>query len=241
LPIYYTYRKGGGIMKLLTLDEMVAITTDMFDQYVEPVALSLMSGEVPSSTFAIHRSGTRDKDWLARVRFKNTVTISVFRCDVYLDDVMMLCRMCKMFLVTPEVFRVAVTFSMLYPLYQTQHMNFSTDVNSDYDSMMAGAGKATYTFMSRHFAMSSIHEQDILDILYYRSMTFINCYKYAPKGIRVGDLIEDLTERYIYYMREHHKDAYRTARYYKARTNLVNEEGYVILEPITKGGMSYEQ
>lgn len=227
-------------MKLLTLDEMVAITSDLFDQYVEPVALSLMSGEVPNTTFAIHREGTKDKDWLARVRFKNTVSISVFRCDVYLDDVMSLCRRCRMYLVTPEVFRVAVTFSMLYPLYQTQYMNFRTNVNTDYDSMMAGAGKATYQFMSRHFTMSTVHEQDILDLLFYTSMTFINCYKYAPKDVRVGDLIEELTNRYIYYMYEHHQKAYRMARHFKARTNLLDEEGYIQLEHITKGGIKHE-
>lgn len=222
-------------MKLLTLDEMVTITTKMFDQYVEPVALSLMSGEVPNTTFAIHRTGTRDKDWLARVRFKNTVTISVFRCDVYLEDIMLLCRRCKLYLITPEVFRVAVTFAMLHPLYQTQYMNFSTDVNTDFDSMMAGAGKAAYGFMSKHFMLDGPLESYVLDLIYYKSMSFINCYKYAPKGIHVSEVIEDLTDRYEFIMMETHPSAYQRAKALKAHTNLVDEDGFIILEHATKG------
>ena len=226
-------------MKTMSLDDMVTITNEIFDRYIEPVALSLMSGEVPNTTFAIHRTGTKDNDWLAKVRFKNTLTISVFRCDIYFDDVLRLCRNCKMYLVTPEVFRVAVTFMILHPLYQTQYMDFTTNVNTDYDSMMAGAGSAAYRFMQEHFKISHSIENDILDTLYYYSMIFTNCFKYAPKDHKVIDLLEDLNNKYVYYMNMYYKDAYRSAKYFKSYTNMVGPDGFIILEPKTKGDVRY--
>lgn len=90
------------MMKTITIDQMIQITTEMFNDYVEPVALSLMCGEVPNTTFIIHRIGSDGNDLFPRVRFKNTVNISVFKCDIWLDDILLLCRKCKMYLVTEQ-------------------------------------------------------------------------------------------------------------------------------------------
>lgn len=235
----HTTMKGVCIIKIISLDEMVEITSEMFDTYVEPVALSLMCGEVPSTTFVIHRTGTKENDWLAHIRFKNTLTISVFRCDVYLDDIMTLCRRCKMYLVTKEVFRVAVTFAMLHPLYQTQYMNFTTDVNTDYESMMSGAGKASYQFMKKHFEFHDPFERTVLETLRYHSMIFINNFSHAPKNVRIGDIIEELNYEYSYQMNAYYPLAYKTAKYSKAQTNLVDLDGFIKLEPKSKGVVRY--
>ena len=104
-------------MRTITIKQMVSITTELFKKYIEPTAISMMSGEVPNSTFVIHRDGSTDSEWLAQVRFKNTLTISMFHCDVYLEDVMRFCRWCKLYLITEEVFRVAVLYTILHPLY----------------------------------------------------------------------------------------------------------------------------
>ena len=72
--------------------QAIVMIKDVFDNYVEPVAKSFMSGELPSVMLTIHRRGTREKDWLAHVRFKDSLTVSLFKCDVYIDDIYRLCR-----------------------------------------------------------------------------------------------------------------------------------------------------
>lgn len=214
---------------------MANIACEMFSRYTEPVATSFSCGELVTTTFMVHRNGTYDNDWLANVKLKNTLTISVLRCVVYLDDIMNLCRKCKMYLVTDEVFRVAVTYAMLHPLYQTQYMDFSTDVNTDYDSMMAGAGKVSYEFMRDHFKFKSGFERTVLEILRYYSMTFINNFKYKDKDKSFIERLEEVVKDYDNYMKANHHEAYRTSKRFKAQTYLVNEDGFIILEPQTRG------
>lgn len=211
----------------------------MFDKYVEPVAFSFMSGEVPATTFMIHRTGTKENDWLSHIRFKNSVTISIFRCEVFLDDVMNLCRRCKMYLITEEVFRIAVTYSMLHPLYQTQYMDFKTDVNTDYESMMSGAAAATYRFMLSHFKFGDKFERTVLEILRYYSMVFINNFSNAPKFVRVKDRLGDLKSDYDLFMNKQYPAAFKTAIRAKAQTNLVADDGFIRLEPKTEGRVHY--
>ena len=123
-------------MRLITLDEAVQITSTIFNDYVEPLAVSMMSGEVPSILLGIHRYGTKESDWLAHTSFKNSASISVFKCDIYLEDIFRLCRRCKLWLVTEDVFRVVTLYYVLHPLYQTQYINFDIDVNADYESII---------------------------------------------------------------------------------------------------------
>ena len=173
-------------MRLITLTEAVKITSDMFTDYVEPLGMSMMSGEIPSIMFMIHQRGSKDLDWLAHVRFKNTLPISVFKCEIYLDDVFRLCRRCKLWLITENVFKIVVLYAMLHPLYQTQHIDFSQDVTADYESMMAGAGKSTYQFIKDYY-ISRIEADSVdiavLDILQYHMMQYTN--KTFP-GMRVA-------------------------------------------------------
>lgn len=216
-------------MRLITLDEVVDITREMFDNYVEHVGISLMSGEVPSIMFAVHRRGSKEHDWLAEVRFKNTLAISVFRCEVWIDDVFRLCRRCKMFLVTREVYRIAVLYAMLHPLYQSQYINFDKEVNADYDSMMAGAGTATYNFISKHVPIQDPLEKVVLLILRYHMMIFSNHYTGGEPG-SYGQSYEDAQLMYQNLMVHRYPAAYYMARFYKAQTCLIDKEGFIIME-----------
>lgn len=222
-------------VRLFTTDQAVEIVTEMFNEYVEPLAVSMMSGEVPSMVLTIHRYDTKESDWLAHATFKNTVTLSTFKCDVYLDDIYRLCRRCKLWLLTDEIFRVAALYYMLHPLYQTQYINFEIDINADYESMMAGSGKETYHFMKRFCALTTTLEQTVLDILEYRMMIFTN--HYHGNETDVGHAYTDAIHQYAEIMKARYKGAYEVARYRKAQTYLVDADGFMILEPKTKGGL----
>lgn len=54
-------------MRLMTLDECASITTKLFDRFVCPLAVSQMTGEVPSIHFGIHRRGSKDQIGRAHV------------------------------------------------------------------------------------------------------------------------------------------------------------------------------
>jgi len=221
---------------MITLDEAVAITDDMFTNYVEPVGLSLMSGEVPQIMFSINRRGTKEKDWLAQVRFKNTLAISVFRCDVYLEDVFRLCRDCRLWLITREVFQVAVLYAMLHPLYQSQYVDFGFDVNIDYESMMASAGRQAYAFMSKHVPIVDLVQPIVLEIFRYHMMIFTNHHEGELHSTRT---LRDLQKQYEQIMLEKYRGAYCMARYRKAWTSLVDADGFIVLEKKTAGRTIY--
>ena len=70
-------------------------------------------------------------------------------------------------------------------------------------------------------------------------MILTNNYKYAPKGQSVGELIKDSIAEYDRYMETYHTEAFRTAKRYKVQTNLVDEEGFIRLEPVTRGSTQY--
>ena len=65
-------------MRLMTLDECASITTKLFDRFVCPLAVSHMTGEVPSIHLGIHRRGSKDQDWLAMVKYKHTIENNLF-------------------------------------------------------------------------------------------------------------------------------------------------------------------
>ncbi|WP_300944121.1 hypothetical protein [uncultured Duncaniella sp.] len=118
-------------------------------------------------------------------------------------------------------------------------MDFHSNVNLDYDSMMSGAGYASYQFMKEHFEFQDIIENITLNILWYHSMVLTNNYKYAPEDKLVGDIIKELNEEYVAYMTRHHREAFRTAKRYKAQMNLVDSDGFIRMEPTTNGNVRY--
>lgn len=218
-------------MRFNTLTELAIITTELFDQYVAPVAKSLMSGEVPSAMLTVHRMGTRDKDWLAFVQFKDGMPVSTFRCSIYLEDVFRLCRRNHIYLITEGIYRIAALYAMLHPLYQSQYSDFTKDLMLDYDSMMAGAGDETYRFISRYYPFASDGiDHIVLELLRYHMMIFAN-------HSNEGDIKKQLKNRCADYeslMLEHYKDAYKAARFRKAQTCQIDHEGFILLERLTE-------
>lgn len=215
-------------MKTITTTRQVEIIIEMFDRYVEHVASSFMCGEVPSTVFAVHRRGTKERDWLAMIRFKNTLTISIFRCEVWLEDIVRLCRRCKIWLLTDEIYKIISLYFMLHPLYQTQYIDFSHEIDSDYESMMAGAGKATYKFILRHFNFEDRIQKVVLEILNYHNMMFTNHF-YGPNKDNVGEAYEIERKKYVELMMARQPLAYKTAIHYKASTSLVDQDGFIHL------------
>lgn len=223
-------------MRIISANQMVKITIDMYKRYIEPLACSFMYGEVPTSTIVIHRAGSYDHDWLTKVRFKNSVSISMFRCEVYLHDLAEFCRYCRMWLLTETVFRVVVTYTMLFPLYQSQYLNFETyGVEKGYDMMMTEAGNDAYEFMLQHFHYEEEHfEKVILHLIHYYGMIINQTFKYFPDKRDILEDVYELEKIYERHMLQHHYRPYQTARHWKARDYLLDENGFMLLEPLEK-------
>ena len=213
-------------MRMFTLSRAVEITCEMFDTYVEPFGLAGMYGEIPRVSFTVHRYGTRDKDWVAALKVKNTLTISVFKATVYIADVFHLCRLSKMYLVTEDMFAIVVLYHMLHPIFQQQHMNVfnaGTDALDGYESMIAEAGKSTHKFIIRNYPFHSELEYLTLDMLKRWCMMYCNHYWGTTSCAEIHRTFER-------YMLEHYRLPYRVSRFRKASNAMCNEEGFVLLE-----------
>lgn len=213
-------------MKTITIDRQIEIIREMFDTYIEPLASSFMSGEVPSTVFRIVRKGTRENDWLAFVRFKNTLTISVFRCEVYLDDIVRFCRLCKIWLITDPVYKIVATYFMMHPLYQSQCIDFTHDNLSDYESMLVNAGKLTKRFIKRYFKFEDPVQNAVLTIM----DTYMKLFTNQTEKRNLNDVMEEARQKYVNAMLRDYSDAYHTAIHFKAFKTLVNSEGFIVLE-----------
>lgn len=215
-------------MRTISMEQIVNISCELFNSYVEHVALSIMSGEVPSIMFNIHTRGTKEKDWLAYTRFKNTPAISVYKCDLYVDDVFRLCRINKLFLIDEYVYRIASLWYMLHPIYQLKYIYYMRGDTDNFDSMMASAGQETYMFMRKSYKFSSKVEELTLNVLNLQMMTYTNrlwC------GVNNSAISYTTSQRqYEIFMLQKHELAYKTARFRKAQTCAVDEEGYIRLE-----------
>ncbi|MCM1531873.1 MAG: hypothetical protein NC114_06335 [Ruminococcus flavefaciens] len=208
------------------MNQLAEITTELFNEYVAPVAKSMMTGEVPSAMLTIHRLGTKDKDWLAQVQFKDGMPVSTFRCTVYLDDIFRLCRKCYLYLITEEIYRVVALYAMLHPLYQSQYNDFTKDLLLDYESMMAGAGSETYHFIKDYYPFADESDRIVLELLRYHMAIFTN----HTKGEILNRKIKKRRAQYETYMLQNYADAYRTARFRKAQTCQVDQDGFIRLE-----------
>ena len=226
-------------MRLLTLDECADITTKLFDRFVCPLAVSQMTGEIPSIHFGIHRHGSKEQDWLAHVRYKHTMSISVFQCDIWLEDVFRLCRRCRIWLITREVFQIVCLYAMLHPIYQSECMDFHTDVDSDYESMMIGAGKLTHQFIRNYYPVTDDVQPIILEILKYHMMEFSNHW-YGLSDGSYRETYRDWQRKYELEMLAVYEGPYKVARSRKANTTLLDYEGFLKLERLTEGSVVYE-
>ena len=220
-------------MRDMSLDDMELITRQLYTTFVEPLAEVYMTGEVPSFTFNVYRKGTRDNDWLAKIKLRNSVTVSIFHCDVYLEDIMRFCRNCKIYLITPEIFTVVALYYMIHPIFQYEWIH--SKAVGEYESMMLAAGKRTRAYIKKYYKMS-VEEKIVLDILKFKMMLITNLFyggETNPKKRYDG-----LIEQYNSFMMRTRKEMFLTARRFKAQTNRVDENGFVILEKI--GGQENE-
>lgn len=216
-------------MRFIILDEL-------FDKYVEPLSETFMTGEVPTVTFLLFRSGTKESNWLSYTRFKNSGSVSIYRCEVYMDDVMLLCRRCKIYLITKPIFTIMVLYSVLHPLYQTQYTDWKHE-DDDYDSMMSAAGKQTYRFIKDNFKFNDPQEELVLEILKYNMMLFTNKFYGLKENENPKKIYENLLNEYKTIMLDKYHNSYVLARYFKAQTYLINTDGFIVLEK--KGDNKY--
>lgn len=227
-------------MRLISLDECAELTTKLFDRFVGPLAVSQMTGEIPSIHCGIHRHGSKYQDWLATIKYKHSMSISVFQCDLWIEDVFRLCRRCRLWLITKEVFQIACLYAMLHPIYQTECMDFHTNVDSDYESMMVGAGKLTYNFIRNYYPVTDDVQPIVLEILKYHMMEFTNHWY----GLSEGNYLEtyrDWQHKYELEMLAVYEAPYKVARSRKANITLLDYEGFLKLERLTEGSTYYEE
>ena len=216
-------------IRTFTMDRSVAMIQEVFSKYVEPVAKSYMKGEIPQILLTIHRQGTKDKDWLAQVRLKETSSVSLFRCDIYLEDIHRLCRHCRLYLQTEQCFPVIVLWFVLHPLFQSQYNEFTADIVTDYDAMMIGAGDQTYDFIMSNLSMRSPFKRAVLDVLRYNMM--ILSHTDDPD---VGKKLVRATRYYQKYCLEHHREAYNVSSLRRGHSCMIDPDGYMIVERLTQ-------
>ena len=217
-------------MRTLTIGEVTNLVLDIYNDYVEPFGISQLTGDDPSIEFHIHRYGTKENDWLAKVKFKDSASISIFNIECWLEDCFYLCRKCKMWLITREIMSVAAMYYMVHPIFQSQcRGEFKTDAVAGYDSMMAEAAKLTYKFIKTYYRFTGELDRSALDIIDGMLMTFTN------HRWRESNIARSASLYYERYMLMYHCEAYKSARARKAQMNLVDEHGFLVLERKSPG------
>lgn len=212
-------------MRDITLEEMGDIVKQLFARYVEPLAETIMTGEIPSVALNVYPGGTSDSDWLAKVKFRNSAAVSIFHCNVYLEDIMRLCRKCKMYLVTKDVFNISALYYMIHPVFQID-WNDGRDIG-DYESMMYSAGRSTCSYISKYYPLQG-DEINVLNILKYWMMVYTNqiCGKVENARKHFDSAVKTYTKQMLTTRREQ----FITARRFKAQITSVDKDGFIILE-----------
>lgn len=218
-------------MKTMSMERQIELIRKVFYQYVEIIAASYMSGEIPSSYFAIHTRGTKDNDWLAYVRFKNMPTISVFRCEVWMEDIVRLCNRCRIYLITEPIYELVSFYFMLHPFLQIQSIQnaFTSTSSSGYESMLVEAGAMTYQYIKRCYAFPARDEQEpVLELLNYHNMIFTNI-PHGPDKNRVREAMLQEWEWYQSVMRRKYSIQYRMAKKFRSSVSRVDSDGFIHL------------
>lgn len=212
-------------MRDITLEEMGDIVKRLFARYVEPLAETIMTGEIPSVALNVYTGGTSDSDWLAKVKFRNSTAVSIFHCNVYLEDIMRLCRKCKMYLVTKDVFNVSALYYMIHPVFQIDWVE-GKDIG-DYESMMSSAGRSTCLYIRKYYPLRE-DEINILNILKYWMMVYTN--RVYGKAENVKKHFDNAVKIYTKQMLATKHEQFVTARRFKAQITSVDDDGFIVLE-----------
>lgn len=225
-------------MRTITLDRCAQIVQDMFERYVEPFGLSLMYGEIPKVILNIHRRGSKEHDFLASVSIRNSVTVSVLQCTVYIEDIFNLTRKAKLYLVTEPIFNVACLYAMLHPIFQRIFVEEckDMDVNTDYECMMVAAGMNACDFIGKTRGYWSYEETLALGMLRYAMMEYMNLWRLGPKH-RGKDHYPQYVlakKRYLKYITKTYPEGWASARYRPAQHYLCDTDGFMLMERLTE-------
>ena len=211
-------------MRTFTVDQSVKMVEEVFNRYVEPIVKNYLLGEIPQLILTIHRRGTKDKDWLAQIRWKETNTTSLFRCDVYMDDIYRLCRDSRLYLQTEDIFPVILLYFIMHPVYQSQYNDFTSDLVTDYDSMMLKASEQTSMYIMEKLSAKTGYKRSVVDVL-----TTYTAYMLKPNEDTLVNL--RLAQRkYQRFATELWPMAYPVAALRRGHTCMIDSEGLMHIE-----------
>lgn len=213
-------------MRTFTVEWMVEELVELFAKYVYPVVDKIMIGEVRSVSVNIFTKGSREKDIYARTKLRNQEVISLYRVDIWLEDIMRLCRNAKMYLVTEEIFQIVSLYYILQPLYVAKFME-SPSKGEIFDSIYVGASRyATSDILNSHLKFSRIQKVALTN-LYYSSLLYCN---YNPPNKSSLERQLKSIKRYKKYMLGNMRSQYITAVTYRANYYQVSPKGFIVLE-----------
>lgn len=215
-------------MRTFTTEYMVNETIELIAQYVYKMVEKIMIGEVRSTSVNIFTYGSRENDVFARTKLKNQEVISLYRVDIWLEDIMRLCRKNKIFLVTKEIFPIVVLYYIIHPLFTTKFME-CPGPGEIYSSIYVAATERARRVIEHHTFKLNYIQNVVLRLLTSNDYVLAN---YNPDGEL--SMEEKLRTRNIYrdYMLKHHRQAYLSAVKFKANYFQVDENGFMRLERI---------
>ena len=213
-------------MRTFTVEWMVDELVELFANYVYPIVDKIMIGEVRSVSVNIFTKGSREKDIYARTKLRNQEVISLYRVDIWLEDIMRLCRSDKMYLVTEEIFEVVALYYILQPLFVSKFME-SPEKGEIFDSIYVGASRYTASAILDCSEKLTRIQKVALTNLYYTSL--LSCNYNPPQK---SSLERQLTaiKRYKKYMLANMRSPYITAVTYRANYYQVSPKGFIVLE-----------
>lgn len=213
-------------MRTVSEETMIRLTHENFDKYVSPLIESLVIGDVVSVRYKVEMNYSSDKDWVAKTRFRNTPNVSVYNGVAHIMDILNLCRTCKVWLVTEEIFDIISIYYWINPVYRTQFLGV-TGTEADYESMLYTADKHAQVYIQKNVPNITSLQSVILRMLKYYTMKLTNK---SPKNVNPYLEFDQAEKEYKSYMEKNHWEAYKTARRFKAQPTIVSEDGFIILE-----------
>lgn len=202
---------------------------DNFMDYIYPLVEKIMVGEVRSVSVNVYTKGTFDREQYAHTKLKNREVISVYRIDIWMEDIMRLCRNNKIYLITKEIFDLVSIFYMLHPLYCAKILE-NPSPKDNYDSVYCGAADLTCQYITRRMVHITKEQHLASDILKYNIMVLTNhSFDMSPNESPLEYKLKSI-QRYREYMLHVHKEAYREAVRFKAYTCEVDDNGFIKLE-----------
>lgn len=192
---------------------------DTFLQYAEPLIEKFVIGDVVSIRFNILDDFSVDHDIVAKTRFRNTLNVSVYAGIAYIADTLQLCRKHKLFLITEEMYWIVAAYYWVNPIYRSQFLGI-TGTEADYESMLYTADSRAQKYIRSKSEISELQDIVLQNFRYFTAV-WTN---------RDGTNYEDAPKAYKLYMSQEYLEAFKTARAFPAQQNLVDKDGFILLE-----------